>query len=491
MLGNMQKYQILPFTFKSICKDKILLVNQVGEFIVLNFNDFQRFKSIGLNCNEELYSDLKAKHLLADTNDGLDLAVDLLATKLRTRKAFLVNFTALHMMVVTLRCNCRCTYCHASSVDIHKKNFDMTWNIAKNTIDIIFQTPAPAIKIEFQGGEPLLNWDIIKESVLYAEFLNKFINKQVDFIICTNLINIDKDKLDFCKKHHILISTSLDGYRQHHDLHRKTVDGSSAYGSFIRNLKLTQEILGVDNCSALLTITKDNIKDLRSIIDHYVELGFKSIFLRALNPYGNAVINYKDLGYTINEFITAYKDALDYIIQLNIKGTNFVESYTTLLLSRILTPFSTGFVDLQSPSGAGISGAIYYYNGEVYPADEARMLARMGDRKFYIGHVLKDKYKDIFNGSVIRDIVYNSCVENMPICADCAYQQYCGADPIRNYLETKDIVGNRLCSDFCYKNENILDYLFKLIIENNPDVMSVFWSWITKRTLEEVKIENN
>ena len=73
---------------------------------------------------------------------------------------------------------------------------------------------------------------------------------------------------------------------------------------------------------------------------------------------------------------------LNYIIELNKSGTNFIECYTTLFLSRILTPFSTGFVDLQSPSGAGISGVIYNYDGKIYPADEARMLSRMGDDYF-------------------------------------------------------------------------------------------------------------
>ena len=107
-----------------------------------------------------------------------------------------------------------------------------------------------------------------------------------------------------------------------------------------------------------------------------------NVFLRALNPYGNAIKNKESLDYSTEEFVAAYKDVLNYIIELNKSGTNFIECYTTLFLSRILTPFSTGFVDLQSPSGAGISGVIYNYDGKIYPADEARMLSRMGDDYF-------------------------------------------------------------------------------------------------------------
>ncbi len=108
---------------------------------------------------------------------------------------------------------------------------------------------------------------------------------------------------------------------------------------------------------------------------------------------------------------------------------------------------------MQSPAGAGISGVIYNYDGEIYPADTGRMLAKMGDKHFCMGNVNNTSYKVAFNGEIIRDIVLNSCVETMPVCSKCAYQQYCGSDPIRNYLETKDLLGDRLHSGFCKKNK--------------------------------------
>ena len=222
-------------------------------------------------------------------------------------------------------------------------------------------------------------------------------------------------------------------------------------------------------------------------MDEYLDLGFNGIFLRALNPYGRAKSGWEKIGYSTEEFLEAYKDTMEYIIQLNLEGKTFVEFYTALLLQRILTPFSTGFMDLQSPSGAGISGAIYDYDGEVYPSDEARMLARMGDRKFSMGNVNKDRYEDIFNGSLIHKIVQNSCVETLPGCASCVFQMYCGADPIRNYVETGDIVGHRPTSDFCKKNMGIIEYLFEMIRKNDDDVMDVFCSWMTNRSLEEMR----
>lgn len=479
-------YIKLPFNFKYI-DGNVLLVNQAGEHVILSESDFNAFVGDNLQADTEVYKTLKSKHILTIPTE-LEQVIEMLATKLRTRKEYLADFTSLHMIVITLRCNCLCKYCHASSVDFTNKKYDMDWDTAKKTIDMIFQTPSNDIKIEYQGGEPLLNWEILKQSVLYAEFLNKIAKKKVGFVICTNLMDITNEQIQFCKKHNIEISTSLDGTKDLHDCNRQSRIYASSYDEFVKNSNRVKEVLGQDGASPLLTITKANLHKLREVIDEYVNQGYNSIFLRALNPYGNAIQNKDELGYTTGEFVEAYKDALDYIISLNKRGIEFVECFTALLLSRILTPFSTGFVDLQSPSGAGISGTIYYYDGKIYPADEARMLARMGDDYFCMGTV-NDKYSDVFNGKVIKEIVYNSCVETMPVCSECAYQQYCGADVIRNYLETKDLMGYRLQSGFCNKNKQILDHIFRLLNTNDEQLHDIFWSWVTRRPYGEINLE--
>jgi len=482
---------LLPFTFHKVKSGKILVVNQGGEYVFLTRKDFDAL----LNTNRrhlpnDLLHMLKSKQLVY--TDDEDLSLNLLATKLRTRKSFLSNFTSLHMMVLTTRCNCSCDYCHASSSGTETQNADMTLCVAKASVDLIFQSPSNDIKIEFQGGEPLLNWDVLKQTVLYAEELNKTHNNRCKgFVICTNLMLMDDEKLHFCKDHNIYISTSLDGPKCLHDLHRKARNGESTYNMFIEKLYETRAVLGEDSCNALLTITKDHLDDLRNIIDEYVERSFNNIFLRAINPYGYAVENENIVGYPIEDFITSYKDALNYIIQLNKRGVYFVESYAKLLLQRILTPFPTGFVDLQSPAGAGIAGVIYDYNGDVYPADEGRMLARMGDKRFFMGDVFTNSYDDLFNGKLIHELIYNSCVETLPSCASCLYQIYCGADPIRYYVESGNIIGQRSGSNFCKKNKAIFDYIFELLEEADEEVLNVFWSWITNRKLKAIKFENN
>lgn len=478
--------KILPFDFDRLADNNVLITNIAGETVILDNREFE------ILCNEDYewlsetrLNELVAKHFITN-DDNFDLSVELLANKLRSRKSYLTGFTSLHMIVLTLRCNCMCSYCHASSKGgIDDKKYDMDELTARNTVDIIFKTPSPVIKIEFQGGEPTLNFDILKVIVLYAEELNQTAKKELSFVICTNLLSLSDEQLQFLHEHKVDISTSCDGPKELHDFCRKSLISDSAYNSFIANLKKCREVYGEkDGPSALLTVTRNNLYHLRDIIDHYHSLGFDNMFIRALNPYGYAIDNKSNLDYSVEEFVKAYKDALSYIIELNLKGNFYVESYAAILLQRILTPFPTGFVDLQSPSGAGILGSIYYYDGEVYPADEGRMLAAKGDKTFLMGNVNKDSFEKIFDGKVIHKLVKNSCVECMPGCSYCAYKSFCGADPIRYYVESNDILGKRYSSGFCKKNKAIIKELLNYINVGDPEIMKVFWSWINRRPLE-------
>jgi len=473
---------LLPFHFRHLDRERVLLVNLSGEYTLLSEDDFSKLlKARAAEDLGDLYYHLKGRHIVADGD--LDLSIDLLATKMRSKRAYMRDFTALHMVVTTARCSCICDYCQASSSDPGAKNMDMTVEVADKVVDVIFGSPSPGIKIEFQGGEPTLNWPVIEFIVKKAINVNRAAKKQLEFVICSNLLKAEEKWARFCRDNKVFFSTSLDGPKRFHDLHRKSRDGGSSYDRFVKNLQFYRKKTGRYACSALLTITKSNIGNLREIIDHYMDMGFRSIFLRALNPYGFAVTNRQNLGYSASEFVAAYRDALEYIIELNLKGTYFSELYAEFLLMRILTPFSTGFVDLQSPAGAGISGAVYDYNGEVYPADEGRMLARMGDRRFLMGNVLHNSHREIFGGPVLHEIVRESCVEMMPLCAGCVYQPYCGADPVRYYVECGDIRGRRPESEFCAKNMGILDYLFEKLIEDDEKVIDVFWSWIQREGL--------
>jgi His-Xaa-Ser system radical SAM maturase HxsB len=484
---NDQRQNILPFQFGRFDSDSYLLVNESGEYIFLNKDDFHKLTQGGLTPGSPSYHDLKSRHFI--NTEHLPETLEMVSAKYRTRKKFISDFTVLHMMVITLKCTNACSYCQVSAEVADAKGFDMSPEVARRVVDYIFKAPSPSAKIEFQGGEPTLNWETLKETVLYAKKINQKYHKHLDFVVCTNLVRVDTQQLMFFKEHGIHISTSLDGPRDLHDKNRMLRSGAGTYDTVVRNLYGAFDVLLRGQVNALMTTTTYNIDHLQEVIEEYVRHGFGGIFIRSLNPYGLAAMNAEHLGYPVEHFVENFEKALDFIVQLNLDGTRFVEFYTNLLLTRILTPFSTGFVDLQSPSGAGISGAIYDHNGDVFPADEARMLARMGDRRFCLGNVFNDSYESIFGGDLLREIVSKSCVEIMPYCSSCVYRTYCGVDPVRNYLETGDMIGKRPGNDFCKKNKLMFDMLFKKLKRNDPDEMDVFWSWISSRSLKEVRGE--
>lgn len=479
-------YRFLPFHF--LRNDRfVLLTTDAGNFHFLNHKDFDLFVQKFIDKTSSVFQDLKAKGFLTD--GSLSKALDLEATKYRTKKRHLEDFTSLHMFVLTRRCNQRCVYCHASSLEEDDRAVpDMDAETARKCVDLAFSSPSDTIKIEFQGGEPTLNFPTLKEIVRYANSVNESKGKNLEFVLCTNLNYLSEDQLDFIREYKIDISTSLDGPDKLHDLCRIKSDGSGTHKQFCTNLSRVVEVIGKDRVSCLLTIHKGNLQNLGNVIEEYLRLGLGSIFLRDINPFGFADEKRDLVAYETDDFIEAYNITLDRIIRLNLEGRHFPEMFATLLLTRILTPFSTGFVDLQSPAGAGISGVIYDTSGKVFVSDEARMLfASTGDDFFCLGNAHTDSWVQIFGGEKLREVVGQSCIESLPGCAWCAYQPYCGTDPIKNYKQYGDLISFKPTDDFCRKNKAIFTVLFDYLESAENDVLDVFWSWITGRTLAEIR----
>ncbi len=193
-----ERYTLMPFRFSPFPGNRMLVVNEVGEFIFLDRETFERLVSYDLDPGSGIFLDLKGKHFVTDT--AVTPVIDLLATKYRTKREFLKSFTGLHMVVVTLRCNQRCNYCHASSQPADQQRWDMSPETAINVVHKIMESPSELIKIEFQGGEPLLNFEVVKTIVREAKRLNRKKKKNLYFVICTNLTLIDGPTLAYSRK---------------------------------------------------------------------------------------------------------------------------------------------------------------------------------------------------------------------------------------------------------------------------------------------------
>ena len=481
--GTTRDYMFLPFRFMRFDPSRYILVNECGEHIFLDVSVFHSFVQHRLTSDAPEYCDLKAKHFLMD--DTSSPLLDILATKYRTKKSFLDGFTKLHMFVTTLRCDHSCLYCQVSRQSEDRAAYDMTEETARKAIDLMLRSPAPAVTMEFQGGEPLLNFPLIQFMVEYAEARNRDIGKQIRKVIATNLSRATREILEYCRDNQIRISTSLDGPEFIHNANRPK-QGNDSYQVVTRNIEFARSVVGIENVAALMTTSKLSLQHPREIIDEYVARGFRSIFLRSISPYGFAVKTYAKTGYLIREFLDFYREGLAHILDLNRKGIDFIEVYAKILLTKIMTPFPTTFTDLQSPAGAGIAAVVYNYDGDVYASDEARMLLEMGDKTFRLGNVHANSYKDIFGGETIRLLCSSSVNESLPGCSDCAYQVYCGADPIHHHTTQGDVVGHRPTSDFCEKNMTIINELFRYILSGDREVMRIFWAWVNDRSIKEL-----
>lgn len=471
----------LPFRYEQIATDAFLITNDVGDYVILHESEIAELIKPEIE-DENLKKKLMSKWLYCD-DYNLPQVTEILATRYRTKKSFLFDFTALHMVIPTLYCNSHCIYCQVSSIEYGDKHkYMMDFKTAKKAVDLIFDSPSQYLKIEFQGGEPTLNFDIVRFIIRYAELKNAVKKRNLEFVICTNLLHVTRDQLEYLHKHNVHLSTSLDGPQDLHDFNRKMYGGESAYKRFIENLAMAREIYSDTTISALMTTTKESLKYGKRIVDSYIDNGFCSIFLRELNPFGVAEQNKELIGYNIHDFIKFYKDIIDYIIDLNLKGTFFVEDYTNLLLERIFTPFSTGFVDLQSPSGIGIGCAVYNYNGKVYVSDEGRMVGETGDDTFAIGSCLENNYSEIFtNPNLENMIAEGGILDNMAGCSNCAFLPYCGTDPVRNHVSTGSFRYGSYNTGTCLKNKYIFNMIFNYIHEGNTDVIKVFESWVYRK----------
>jgi radical SAM protein with 4Fe4S-binding SPASM domain len=230
-----------------------------------------------------------------------------------------------------------------------------------------------------------------------------------------------------------------------------------------------------------MTTTEQSLQYPTEIVDEYVSLGFDAIFLRAISPYGFAIRTKQAFRYEADAFLAFYKKALDRIIDWNRRGTPIVEVFSQILLRKMLTPFPTGFVDLQSPAGAGIGAIVYNYDGDVYASDEGRMLAEMNDKSFRLGSLHADNYKAVMGGLRMRTIVEQSCAETMPGCSECAFMPYCGADPVYHWATQSDLVGHRPTSGFCRKNMALIRYLFDTLRADDDFTRRLFTSWATRQ----------
>jgi len=484
-LDTLKPDRLHPVRFRKV-GPSWFVSNDLAEWVILGDAEFKDFLSGALPTDGARFQELAEKGFVAG-----EMAVAEYRRRYWSRRRHTFAGPNLHAFVLTERCDHGCQYCHASVVGMGRTDTDMSVETAEKCVDFALQTSNPGLTIEFQGGEPLASWPVLCHTVEYARRQNERLGKDLAFTLVTNMTFMSEEKLDFLLANRVQICTSIDGPQAVHDKVRiSSIEGGSWQNATRWVKRITERYgeLGLDpelyRTEALPTITRHALPYPKEIVDTYVAMGCRAVFLRNLDPFGLAAVTSGKLGYPMSEFLAFYKTAVDYMIELNKRGVQVMERLASLIMSKLLSGDDPNYLDLRSPGGAAIGQLAYHPSGRVYSCDEGRMVGASGDDAFHLGDVRENTYDEIMSGPRVRALVTASTVEALPGCASCAYNPYCGVCPPYNYATQGSIHGRIPSSSWCEKHIGIFDYLAGRLDNADADELAMFERWATNRRLE-------
>lgn len=455
-----------PFNWRRL-PGGVLVTACMGGWARLSSEEFRLFAAGRLKKGPAL-ARLRAAGLLRTRLDMESLSADW-----SDSNDYLRRGPGLHILVLTQRCNHRCVYCQAGEVT----GRSMTAATARRAIDTAFSAPVDGLAIEFQGGEPLMNWPVLKSAVAYARAKARRTGKDLELSVVSNFSLMDAAKAAFLIENGVAVCTSLDGPAGLHDANRP-YSGGSAHASAARWIEHFRRARGAEppgGPSALLTVTRASLGRAREIVDEYARLGLPYVFPRPLSPMGLARRRWAEIGYSPSEFLAFYGEALRRVLELNLAGRRIKEKTAFLAVKKILGSQDNRYVDLRCPCGAGLGQLAYDWDGGVYTCDEGRMLARDGDLSFRLGSV-GDGYAALIDAEPVKVCAVASSLDLQPSCARCAYRPYCGVCPAYNSSLQGGPWGNMAANGRCEIMKGTFDLLFGLLARKRW--RAVFEDWL-------------
>ncbi len=221
-------------------------------------------------------------------------------------------------------CNMRCSYCFASTGDFGKGRKLMPAEVGKKSVDFLIEHSGARrnLEVDFFGGEPLMNFDVVKQIVEYARSLEKQHNKLFRFTITTNGLLLDDDKIDYINKEMYNVVLSIDGRREVNDRVRKCVNGAGSYDIIVPKFRKLVEKRGDGQYYVRGTFTKFN-EDFANDVLELKRLGFEQISVEPVvsdlaNDYA---ITEKELPHVFAEYERLATLLLD--LKAKKEGVNF------------------------------------------------------------------------------------------------------------------------------------------------------------------------
>lgn len=447
---------LLPFNFEKLDNDTVFLSNMAGFHAFLNEQELRLLIDNGSTGKLETDNLLESRLFTSQAN-STSVAAAALGSALAKRISQEIVFRPIFMIVPTLRCDHSCRYCQVSRASISADAYDMEEEWVPYIIESIRRLSSPPYKLEIQGGEPLLRFDLVK--AIYQQAESSLGIESFEMVIATSLSLLNDDVLYWAKDRRVLFSTSLDGDALVHNQNRllPTKDSFQRVTDGVRNVK---RILGENRVSTVTTVTDELIKRPEALVDAHHEIGLDDLFVRPISPYGFSS-GRSTSSYSIDEYLVFYNRLLEVIKEKNNQGSRFVEHSAVIHLKRLFTPGFSHYADLKSPSGVVLNCILFNYDGLVFGSDESRMLQKkFKEVNFSAGPINKI---DFLHNDYYRSVLSQSFTFSHPGCESCAFQPFCGSDPCQSISVQGEPVGDKSLSTFCHYHKGMFHLLLNHI----------------------------
>ncbi len=307
-------------------------------------------------------------------------------------------------------CNLRCKYCFAATGDFGVKRTLMSAETGKKAIDFIIRSSGSRrnLEIDFFGGEPLMNFEVVKEVTAYAMEKGREFNKNFRLTLTTNALLLNEENKQFINEHMGNLVMSIDGREEVNDRMRYRVDGSGSYASILPKIKDMADSRNQDRYYVRGTFTRENT-DFSEDVLHLADLGFKQI---SIEP----VVAGKDSGYDIREedlpqLLQEYEKLAKEYIKRHKEGNGF--NFFHFMIDLEQGPCA---VKKLKGCGSGHEYVAVTPEGDIFPCHQF-----VGMDDFKIGNVNSG---DELNKNVINRFKASNILSN-DACRECWAKFYC------------------------------------------------------------------
>lgn len=321
-------------------------------------------------------------------------------------------------------CNIRCKYCFASQGDFKGERKLMTSDIGKKSLDFLFRNSGNRrnLEVDFFGGEPLMNFDVIKEIVDYGRKEEKKYGKNIRFTLTTNGVLLNEENMQYISKHMHNVVLSIDGRKEVNDKVRYTINGDGTYNIILPKLLEMAELRNHKNYYARGTFTKYNLDFAKDVL-HLADLGFKHISVEPV--VASSENDYAILEEDLPQIFKQYEDLAEKYIQRKKDGKGFNFFHFMIDLNQ-----GPCVIKRLSGCGAGAEYLAITPEGDLYPCHQF-----VGNEDFKLGNV---------NENTVDISIYNKFsnanVYNKDKCNQCWAKFYCSGGCHANaYNFNKDI----------------------------------------------------